>query len=61
MTDHKKSKDKTTTKRKPNPEGVKALAEIQKFAKEIRAKNPDKKWSDCIKEASAKYRENKKK
>lgn len=56
MTDHKK----TQNKRKPNPQGMKALAEIQKYAKEIRAKNPDKKWSDCIKEGSQKYRENKK-
>lgn len=47
--------------RKANPAGMAALQQIQKFAKEIKAKHPDKKYSDCIKEGSAMYRANKSK
>lgn len=45
---------KTKTKRKGNNAGTSKLKQIVKAAKVIRAKQPSKKWTDCIKAASKK-------
>lgn len=39
--------------------GKSALVKIQEYAKEIQKAHPDKKWTSCIKEGSAKYRASK--
>jgi hypothetical protein len=50
----KKKAKKTTSKRKASGGGAAKLKLIVKEAKAIRAKNPKKKWTDCIKAASKK-------
>lgn len=44
------------TNRKSNANAKNALKEINKIAKQIRAENPQVKWTDAIKQAGAKYR-----